>query len=325
MRRRDFIAALTGAASWLSVARAQQAIPVIGIAGVNIFTTGEGALAGMRRGLAASGFVEGKNFRFEFREVDHIDRYPTAFRELVDEKVTVIVAATAAQLEAAKAATQSIPIIFQVGVDPVENGFVASLSRPGGNLTGVFNLATTTTGKRVELLRELVPSLTKFAFLTNPSAVRLNEHETKAAKATADLLHLNLLIVNAVDVGELDAAFATSIRESAGGMVLGSNGLFFGSSARQVAALADRYRLPVISVDEGTVREGGLASYSLDYEEIWRLTGNFAGRILKGEKPANMPVQQASRTRFVINLKTAKALGIAVSRPLLGQVDEVIE
>jgi putative ABC transport system substrate-binding protein len=324
MRRRDFITLAGGMAVWPLAARAQQSMPVIGYVTGNL-NDSDAFLVGFRRGLAASGFVEGKNFRFEFREHrGRIDRLPILFRELVDQKVTVIPVGTTASLEAARGATLSIPIIFSVGTDPVENGFVANLSRPGGNLTGIFNLSSTTTGKRVEVLRELVPSLTKFAFLTNPREVRLSQAETNAAQTTADLLQLNLLIVNAAALDELEAAFATSISERAGGMVVGSNGIFF-NSPRQIAALANRYGLPFISVAEGAVREGALASYGVDYEEAFRLAGTYAGRILEGEKPANMPVQQSTRTRFVINLKAAKALGIAVSAPLLGRADDVIE
>jgi putative tryptophan/tyrosine transport system substrate-binding protein len=327
MRRRDFIAGLGVVVAPPIVVRAQQqAMPVIGYADGETIAMAEATfLPSLRRGLAANGLVEGKNFRFEFREAKRqYDRYPVLFRELADQNVTVIAVATTLQLEAARAATQSIPIIFDIGTDPVENGFVASLSRPGGNLTGVFNLASTTTGKRVEVLRELVPSLTKFAFLNNPKAERLSKVEAAAAQDTANLFRLELLVVNASDVGELEAAFETSVREGAGGMVVGSNGLFYGL-AKQTAALAIRYRLPVIHVWDAAVREGVLVSYGTDREESQRLTGDCVARVLRGEKPADIPIQQAIRTKMVINLKTAKEMGITVPTVLLGRADEVIE
>ena len=238
--------------------------------------------------------------------------------------MTVIIAGTTLQLEAAKGVTRSIPIIFLIATDPVENGFVASLNRPGSNITGIFNLNVATTGKRVEALRDLIPSLTKFAFLDNPQAARLSEIDRTAAQDAAKLLRLDLLIVNAFEAGELEMAFETSVREGAGGMVVGSNGTFNGL-AKPLAALAVHHRLPVIHAWDGAVREGVLISYGLDQEECRRLQSNYVARILRGEKPADLPVQQATKTRMVINLKTAKSLGITVPTSLLSRVDEVIE
>ncbi len=204
--------------------------------------------------------------------------------ELVGQKVTLIVTASTLQTEAAKAATQSIPIVFSIGSDPVENGFVASLNKPGGNMTGVYNLNTALAGKRLELLRELVPSATKFAFLTNPSELTISDLETRGLQAGAHSLGVNLLIVNARNQGEeLEAAFETSIREGAGGMVVGSNALFGGIvSPTQLVALAARYRLPVIYVEVSPVIAGGLISYGTDQHDALRLVGIYAGRILKG-------------------------------------------
>jgi putative ABC transport system substrate-binding protein len=299
-------------------------MPMVGYVGISSAAS-EGWLAGVRRGLATLGFVEGQNYRFELRYANNdYERFPIAFRELSELRVAVFVVGTTLQLEAAKAATQSIPIIFQIGSDPVENGFVASINRPGGNLTGIFNLNTPMTAKRVEVLRELVPSLTKFAFLTIPNETRVYQIETKAAQAAADILRLDLLIVNAVDTDGLDGAFATSVRKNAGGIVVGSNGKFFGL-AKQLATMTARYRLPAIFVEDGPVREGGLVSYGVDQEEARLLTGNYVGRILKGEKPADMPVQQSSKTKLTINLNAAKAFGITVPTQLLGRADEVIE
>jgi putative tryptophan/tyrosine transport system substrate-binding protein len=325
MKRREFIKLIGGvAASWPLAARAQQqAMPVIG------FVTGSMELSrwfltGVRNGLAELGYVEGKDFRFEFRDHNfQSDRNPIMFRELADQKVTVLLIAATSQIAPAKAATQSIPVVFFLGSDPVENGFVASLNKPGGNMTGVFNLHSMTTGKRLEVLHELVPSAATFAFLTNPVEVRLSKLETGAAQTAAHSLGLNLLIVNARNLGELEAAFESSVREGAGGMVVGSNGLFVDPT--QTTALMARYHLPTISVWDRFVRLGGLISYGTDEAANYRLVGNYAGRILKGEKPADMPVQQATTTKLVINLKTAKAMGITVPTPLLGRADEVIE
>ena len=327
MRRSEFIGLVGGAAlSWPLAARGQQkTMPVIGYAATVNLKLSERFLASVRRGLAELGYVEGQDFRFEFREANgQYDSLPIMFRELVDQKVTVIVTSTTLQLEVAKAATQSIPIIFGMGSDPVESGFVASLNRPGGNITGVFNLNTVLTGKRVETLRELVPSLTKFAFLTIPRDVTISKNETREAQAAADLLGLNLLTVNVFNLDEVEAAFETSVRETAGGMVVGTNGQFYGIP-KQLAAMTARYGLPAIYWEDRPVREGGLVSYGADFEALFRLQSSYLVRILKGEKPADIPVQLATKTKLVINLKTAKALGITVPTSLLGRADEVIE
>ena len=327
--RREFITLLSGGvATWPLSARAQQqAMPVIG----NVAATPEikqRIVGDFRKGLAELGFVEGQNFRFEFRYNNlQLASIAPLIAELVDQKVTLIVTTTTLQTEAAKAATQSIPIVFSIGSDPVENGFVASLNKPGGNMTGVYSLNAALASKRLELLRELVPSATKFAFLTNPSELTISDLETRGLQVGANSLGLNLLIVNARNQGEeLEAAFETSIREGAGGMVVGSNALFGGIvSPTQLVALAARYRLPVIYVEVSPVIAGGLISYGTDQHDALRLVGIYAGRILKGEKPADLPVQQSTKTKLLINLKTAKHLGITVSTPLLGRADEVIE
>ena len=325
--RRELMAALVSTAvAWSVTAHAQQAMPVIGYAG-GTPELNQRMVAGIRKGLAELGFVDGQNFRFEFRYNTNLQPALNAplIAELVDQKVTLIVTTTTLQLEAAKAATQSIPIVFSIGSDPVENGFVASLNKPGGNMTGVYNLNSALAGKRLELLRELVPSATKFAFLTNPSELTISDLETRGLQVGAHSLGVNLLIVNARNQGEeLEAAFETSIREGAGGMVVGSNALFI-VSPTQLVALAARYRLPVIYVEVSPVIAGGLISYGTDQHDALRLVGIYAGRILKGEKPADLPVQQSTKTKLLINLKTAKHLGITVPTPLLGRADEVIE
>jgi putative tryptophan/tyrosine transport system substrate-binding protein len=325
--RRELMAALGAAAvAWPVTASAQQqAMPVIGYVAGD-FKNGERLFANVRRGLAELGYLEGQNFRFEFRDTNfQVDLIPIRLRGLAEQKVALIIASTTVQLAAAKAVTQSIPIVFYIGTDPVENGFVASFNRPGGNITGVWNLAVTLTGKRFEVLHETVPSATKFAFLTDPGNRMISELQIPLAQAAAHSLGLNLLNVNAHKPDEFEAVFETSVREGAGGMVVGADGLFFYPACTQLVALAARYRLPTIYVDDIAVPAGGLISYGTDQDEPQRLVGNYAGRILKGEKPADMPVQQATKARFIINLKTAKAMGITVPTPLLGRADEVIE
>jgi putative ABC transport system substrate-binding protein len=325
--RRELMAGFGAAAvAWPVTASAQQQpIPVIGFAS-GALKDSERFLANVRRGLAELGYVEGQNFRFELRDANfQNDLIPIRFRELADQKVSVIITVTTLQLQSAKAATQSIPIVFYTGTDPVESGLIASLNKPGGNITGAWNLALTLTGKRFEVLHELVPSATKFAFLTDPGNQKINELQKPLAQTAAHSLGLNLLNVNAHKPDEFEAVFETSVREGAGGMVLGGDGLFFCPACTQLVALAARYRLPTIHVDDIAVPAGGLISYGTDQDEPQRLVGNYAGRILKGEKPADMPVQQAIKTKFMINLKTAKALGITVPTTLLGRVDEVIE
>jgi putative ABC transport system substrate-binding protein len=323
--RRELMAALGSAAvAWPVTAHAQQSMPVIG----HLTATPELAqrsIAGFRKGLAELGFVEGQNFRFEFRYHNfQPGSSPGLMAELADQKVTLILVSYTQALVIAKAATQSIPIVFTIGSDPVENGFVASLNKPGGNITGVFTLNLALAGKRLELLRELVPSATKFALLTNPAIPKFNEPETREIEAAARSLGVNMLIVNARKPEEFEAAFETGVREGADAMVVGSEGTFI-AAPTPLVALAARYRLPAIYVDDKPVREGGLISYGADQDEGYRLVGTYCGRVLKGEKPADMPVQQSTTTKLVINLKTTKAMGITVPTPLLGRADEVIE
>jgi putative ABC transport system substrate-binding protein len=319
------MAALGGALAWPVAAQAQQqGMPVIGFAAGSLKLSAI-FLENVRRGLAKLGYVEGQNYRFDIRETNFKnDLLPSLYRELVEQKVTLIVTATTLQLERAKAATQSIPIVFTIGIDPVENGFVASLNKPSGNITGVFNLTVMVTAKRLEVLHELVPSATKFAFLTDPGNITLGKLQIAQIEALADSFGLGILNVNARTPDELEAAFEICARGGASGMIVGADALFL-TAYTELVQLADRYRFPVIYEDDLPVIAGGLISYGTDTNETQRLVGNLAGRILKGEKPADIPVQQASKTRFVINLKTAKALGITVPTPLLGRADEVIE
>jgi putative ABC transport system substrate-binding protein len=327
MKRREFIKLVGGAAaSWPLAAHAQQkAMPVIGfVAG----TMKQAArfLDNVRKGLADYGYIEGQNYRFEIRENNfQIERNPILYRELVDQKVTLIITASTVALQNAKAATQSIPIVFIVGSDPVESGFVASLNKPGGNLTGIYNLGLALSGKRLEVLHELIPSVAKFAFLTNPSNVALGKLEMQQVQAAANSVGVGIINVYARNPDEFDAAFDAAVREGAGGIIVGADVLFFGSNSTILAAAAGRHRQPTIYVDDASVKAGGLICYATDQNENSREVGRYAGRILKGEKPANTPVQLSTRTTLIINLKTAKALGLTVPPSLLVRADEVIE
>jgi putative ABC transport system substrate-binding protein len=322
MKRREFIKLIGGvAASWPLAARAQQqSMPVIGfIAG----TMKQAArfIENVRKGLAEYGYIEGQNYRFDIRESNfQVERAPIFYRQFVDQKVTLIITATTLGVQLAKAATQSIPIVFTIGSDPVENGFVASLNKPGGNITGIYNLGLMLSGKRLELLHELVPSVAKFAFLTDPSHTTMGKLQMQQVQAAANSFGLGVLNVYARNPDEFDAAFEAAVREGAGGMIIGVDALFYGSNSRTLMAVAGRYRLP-----NEPVKAGGLISYAADLDEANQVVGRYAGRILKGEKPADIPVQLSTRTTLIINLKTAKAMGITVPPPLLGRADEVIE
>ena len=327
MKRREFIKLIGGVAgSWTAAASAQQqSMAVIGFVTLTI-KLAERFLENVRKGLAEHGYIEGKNYRFEFRETNYRPELSAImYRELVDQKVTLIVTAATIGVQNAKAATQSIPIVFTIGSDPVENGFVASLNKPGGNITGIYNLGLMLSGKRLEVLHELVPSAAKFAFLTDPANTTLGKLQMQQVQAAANSFGLGILNVYARNPDEFDAAFEAAVREGAGGMIIGADALFVGSNATPLMAVAGRYGLPTIYVDDAAVKAGGLVGYAADRDEAHRVVGRYAGRILKGEKPADIPVQLSTRTTLIINLKTAKALGITVPMPLLGRADEVIE
>ncbi|MGB6916408.1 MAG: ABC transporter substrate-binding protein [Pseudolabrys sp.] len=328
MKRREFITLLGGAAAaWPLAARAQQAaMPVIGY--LSGWSTGDAPeyLAYFRRGLAETGYTEGRNVVFEFRFAEgHFERVPELVADLVRRRVSVIaIPNTTASAVAAKAATQTIPIVFSLGSNPVEVGLVQSLSHPGGNVTGLTALQTAVTAKRLELLRELMPAVTKIAFLVNPANRALAESDAKEARDTAQALGMNLLILNASNQSEIDAAFATLIREQAGALLTNSESLFMVHSDH-LAALTARHRVPALYAYRENVTAGGLMSYGANFLTAARELGLYAGRVLKGEKPGDLPVQQATKIELVINLKTAKALGINVSLSLLARADELIE
>jgi putative tryptophan/tyrosine transport system substrate-binding protein len=330
MKRREFIKLIGGiAASWPSAASAQQrSMPVIGFVTTTV-KHAERFLDNVRKGLAEYGYLDGQHYRFDIRETNfNNDLGPSFYRDFVDQKVTLIIAAATLSVQRAKAATQSIPIISTIAADPVEIGLVASLNKPGGNVTGIFNLGAKLAGKRLEILRELVPSATKFAFLVDPTNKTLTDVQVTQIKAAASSLSLEILTVHARNSGEFEAAFESAVREGSGGMIIGGDALFGGGSASpasQLVPLAARYRLPAIYSDDNPVRIGGLISYAVDQEESHRTVGRYASRILKGEKPADIPVQLSTKTMVIINLKAAKALEIIVPTTLLGRAEEIIE
>ena len=327
MKRREFITLIGGAAvAWPLAARAQQsAIPVIGFLNGASLDGYRPMVAAFRRGLQESGYVEGQNVAIEYRWADdQIDRLPALAAELVQQKVTVIVAGGTPAALAAKAATTTIPIVFEIGGDPIRLGLVASLNRPGGNVTGATQLTTEVAPKRVELLHELVPSASVIALLINPTVRAIAEPVSRTSEAAAHTLGLDLHVLNATTERDLDAVFANLIQLRAGGLVIGS-GAFFATRSEQLAALAVRHAVPAVSFVRRFVAAGGLASYSGNVSDTYRLAGVNTGRILKGEKPGELPVQQTTKVEMFLNLRTAKALGITVPLPLLGRADEVIE
>jgi putative ABC transport system substrate-binding protein len=323
MKRRDFITLLGGAAAWPLAARAQQgAVPVVGfLDGASAWEFADLAAA-FRQGLSEAGYIEGRNASVEYRWAEgHYDRLPSLAADLVSRHAAVITAGGAAAVIAAKAATTTIPIVFRLGSDPVASGLVASLSRPGGNITGVTTLAAEVGPKRVELLREMVPGSAVIGLLVNPtnSGVISVDYQTAARK-----LGLQLHTLSASTERDFDAVFATLRELRADGLVINPD-QFFNSQIEQLATLAFRHAVPSIFQYREFAAVGGLMSYGAGNRDAYRLAGVYAGRILKGEKPADLPVQQATKVELIINLKTAKGLGLTVPLTLLGRADEVIE
>jgi putative tryptophan/tyrosine transport system substrate-binding protein len=327
MKRREFITFFGGAAAWPLAARAQQpTIPVVGILAVASPEANAIRLRAFREGLGAAGYAEGQNVSFEYRWAEaHTDRLPELAAQLVHDQVAVLVAAggTASALTA-KAATASIPIVFGIGADPVSVGLVASLNRPGGNVTGVASLNIEVGPKRLELLHELLPSITIMALLVNPAVPALAEPASRTSQAAAQALGLELHVLHASSERDFDAVFESLIQLHAGALVIAPDN-FFTAHSQQLGALTVRHALPAIFEFRQFTAAGGLMSYGSSETEYYRLIGNYVGRILKGEKPADLPVQQSTKVELVINLKTAKALGITFPLTLLGRADEVIE
>jgi putative tryptophan/tyrosine transport system substrate-binding protein len=327
MRRREFITLLGGAAAWPLAARAQQpAMPVVGFLSSASPASYAIRLRAFRQGLKEAGYVEGQNVAIEYRWAEgQNNRLPVFAAELVHRQVDVIVAGGGTPCAvAAKAATATIPIIVEVAVDPVAIGLVARLDKPGGNITGVTNLNVEIGPKRLELMHELLPSVTVIGVLVNPANPALFEPFVQSLEAAANRLGLELHVLNASTDRDFDPVFAALVQLKAGALVIGPD-VFFNSHIEQIAALAIGHALPAVYQYRPFVEAGGLLSYGSDETETYHLVGAYTGRVLKGEKPANLPVVQSTKVELIINLKTAKALGLTIPLPLLGRADEVVE
>jgi len=327
MRRREFIALLGAAAAWPPAARAQQrAMPVIGFLNPASLDARRDLIAAFHQGLAEAGYKEGRNVAIEYRWAEgRNERLPMLAADLVERGVAVIVAAdgTATAL-AAKAATPKTPIVFMVGADPVELGLVSSLARPGGNITGVGALAVGTVAKRLQLLHELIPAATEIAFLRNPTNPYYSALETRELQSAAPVLAMRLLLLDASTTSEIEAAFVKLVAQRAEAFLLGTDP-FFITTRDLLVSLANRHMLPAIYPFREDAVAGGLASYGASNRDAFRMVGGYTGLILSGKKPADLPVQQVTKLEMVINLRTAKALGLSIPLPLLGRADEVIE
>jgi putative ABC transport system substrate-binding protein len=326
MRRREFIAALGSAAAWPLSARAQQPpSTVIGFLHPSSAEAYASLMLTFRNGLGEVGYIEGRNLIIEYRWADdHYDRLPALAAELVGQRVSVIATAnaTAAAL-AAKAATSTIPIVFTIGADPVQFGLVASLNHPGGNVTGVSFLSNLLVAKQLGLLQEFVPAASEFGLLVNPDNPNA-EPDTRHAKAAADSLGRKIHIVYASSERDLGSAFTALIERHVAALVVVPDALFVGQR-QQLATLASRHAIPTIYSNRVYADAGGLMSYGASQLDAYRQAGIYVGRILNGEKPADLPVIQPTKFELVINLKTAKALGLSVPQTLLSTADEVIE
>jgi putative ABC transport system substrate-binding protein len=328
MRRRDFIKAIVGSAAAGSLAaRAQQpAMPVVG------FVNGASAkgdyaphLSAFLKGLSEAGYVEGQNVTIEYRWAENqSDRLPAMVADLVHRQVAVIAATGTQAALAAKAATTTIPIVFTTASDPVQLGLVASLNQPGGNVTGATQTNVEIAPKMLQILHELAPTASVMALLVNPSNPTVAVDNSKELQAAARTLGIELHVLNASTDSEFDGVFAKLIQLRAGGLVIGGDS-FFTSRIEQLAALTVHYAVPAIHAYREFAVAGGLLSYGTDFTETYRLAGIYTGRILKGDKPAELPVQQATKVELYINLKTAKALGLNIPNSLIGRADEVIE
>jgi putative ABC transport system substrate-binding protein len=327
MRRREFITLLGSVAAWPLASRAQQAaIPMIGFLSMEIpdVLVYPGRMRGLRQGLNEQGFAEGRNVAFEFRlGGGRSDRLPALAADLVHRQVSVIWAGGIAAARAAKSATSAIPIVFNTGGDPVQLGLVASFNRPGGNVTGVVTVGNLIAPKETELVHELLPSASSIAFLVNPSNPN-TEPDTQTLQAASGSVGLQMLTLKAGTEGEIEAAFASLVQQHAGAVLVQSDPLF-NTRADQIAALAVRHAIPAVASYREFAEAGGLMSYGSNIDEDRRLQGNYVGRILKGESPADLPVVQSAKFEFVVNLNTAKALGLMVPTTLLARADQVIE
>ena len=326
MKRREFIAAFGGAAAMPLRARAQQQPLMLAVGYLSSRSLGESAdvIAAFRRGLLDGGFIEGQNLTLEYRWADgEYNRLAALAAELVDRRVSVIAAIGPPAATAAKGATATVPIVFQTGGDPVEEALVASLNQPGGNMTGVTLFTATLNPKRLQLLRELVPQNPLIALLLNPNSTNA-EIQLRELEAAAQSVGQQVLILNATGDRELEIAFAKLAEQRAGSLLIGSDP-FFISRRDQIASLAARHAMPTIYNNRQYAEAGGLISYGTRVSDSHHTMGVYAARILKGEKPANLPIMQPAKFELVINLKTAKALGLTIAPSVLAIADEVIE
>jgi len=328
MRRRNFIAGLASTtATWpLSAGAQQPSIPVVAFLSGRSADTSVRVATAFRKGLNETGYVEGQNVTVEYHWLEgHYDNLPSLMADLVHRRVAVIATpGSAPAARAAKAATATIPIIFGVGEDPVGLGLVANLARPGGNATGINFFVNEVVAKRLRLLHDMVPKSVRVAVLVNPSNVSSAETTSHILRETAPAIGVQTEIVNATTISEIDAAFASFARERPDALFVAPDG-FFASRAVQFATLTARDKIPAAYTERDTVAVGGLMSYGSDVAEMYRQVGLYAGSILKGVKPADLPVLQSTKFEFVINLQTARALGIEVRSDLLSIADEVIE
>jgi putative ABC transport system substrate-binding protein len=323
VRRRELLGILGGAAAWPVVARAQQAMPAVGFLFAG--TPAASVLSAFRKGLNELGFDEGRNVAIEYRWTEEPNRLPALAAELVNRKVAAIYTAGRPNATlAAKGATSIIPIVFTTGEDPVQAGLVASFNRPEGNLTGITFVNAQLTAKRIGLLHELLPMAERFAMLVNPDDLRATAAVTADAQNAAAAIGRNIELFTASNNREIDAAFVAIVQKRADALLIGPSPLFVARRA-QLATLAVRYTLPTIHFVRDFVDSSGLMSYGSSIADANRQAGNYVGRILKGEKPGDLPVQQAAKFEFVINLQTARALGLTIPPTLLARADEVIE
>jgi len=328
VKRREFITLLgaAAAAALPLAARAQQAaMPVVGLLTSRAPGDTPQLLAAFRQGLKDSGFVEGQNVAIEYRFAgNQNERLPALAADLVHRQVAVIAATTTPAALAAKAATATIPIVFELGADPVQLGLVPNFNRPGANVTGVTQLNTEVAPKRLELLHELIPTTSLMALLLDPTDPTNADTQSTSVLSAAQRLGLKVHVLNASSERDFDRVFASVMQLRAGGLVIGAHG-FFTARSEQLGALAARHAVPAAYENREFVAAGGLVSYGGGISDAYRLAGVYAARILKGEKPAELPVQQSTKVEMFLNLKAAKALGITVPLPLLGRADEVIE
>ncbi len=325
MNRRAFIVGLAGAATWSLVARAEQGAPVIGFLGGTSADLFVGPLRVFQNGLESGGFVVGQNISVEERWAEgRNERLPVLVSELIQRDVGAIVAVTTPGALAAKTASSTIPIVFALGSDPVADGIVPNLNRPGGNITGATALTSELGPKRLELLHDLLPERSTFAVLVNRRNARLAESQAAELQATAQQLQQQLHVLDAGTDAELENAFSRLSELQVRALVISADG-FFTSHSRQLAELALRHRIAAVYQNRGFAAAGGLVSYGASTAEAWRLAGAYVARILRGEKPGDLPVQQATKIELIINSKTAKLLGIDIPPTLIARANEVIE